>query len=415
MPRRAAWAAGALAALPIGAVGLLAAAVAGMTGNLGPPGGAAVALAPGAVPAAYQPAIEHWGRFCPEISPALLAAQLYQESGFNPRAVSPVGAQGIAQFMPGTWPSWSTDGDGDGRRDPFDPDDAIPSAARYDCALAKSIASVPGDRTNNMLAAYNAGAYRVIQYKGIPPYRETRNYVKNIRSLEQSFGAAKTALPPSALAVGAIEFAQSKLGTPYLWGGEGTAAQGGRFDCSGLTQAAYAKVGIKLPRVANDQWNAGRHPRRAELLPGDLVFFAYNLKDPRSIHHVGIYVGGGAMIHAPYTGEVIRFGKIDKPDYIGATRVTPEGAEALPVRGPGAVGAVGTAGAGAGAPGTVFTEITAPVAAPGAGPAASGSPAPSASPAPTGTPTSTSRTTPPATRRPPTPSPTATSPRPGAP
>lgn len=115
-----------------------------------------------------------------------------------------------------------------------------------------------------------------------------------------------------------------------MWGGTGTAAQGGRFDCSGLTQAAYRSVGIELPRVANDQWNAGAHPKRDELLPGDLVFFAYNLKDPRSIHHVGIYVGGGYMINAPYTGAVIRFDKIDSPDYIGATRVTSDGAKALP-------------------------------------------------------------------------------------
>ncbi|MCF2526819.1 bifunctional lytic transglycosylase/C40 family peptidase [Yinghuangia sp. KLBMP8922] len=385
---RKVWLAGGLvSATPFALLGLVALGIGALSGFPSAPGGSgAVALAPGAVPAAYQPAIERWGRLCPDISPALLAAQLYQESGFDPKVVSPVGAQGIAQFMPGTWPQWSTDGDGDGRRDPFDPDDAIPSAAKYDCALSRSIASVPGDRTNNMLAAYNAGAYRVMQYKGIPPYTETRNYVKNIRSLEQSFGAVKTALPPSVLAVGAIEFAQSKLGTPYLWGGEGTAAQGGRFDCSGLTQAAYEKVGIKLPRVANDQWNAGRHPVRAELLPGDLVFFANDLRDPRSIHHVGIYVGGGTMIHAPYTGEVIRFGKIDKPDYIGATRVTPEGAEALPVRGPGAVPP-----AGAGAPQTVFTEVSASSS---AAPATPGAPSAAASATPA---------TPAATRRPPPP------------
>lgn len=385
-PMRKAWlAAGLAAALPVGAVGLLVVAVGSMTGGSPSSGGnGAVALAPGAVPAAYQPAIERWGRLCPEISPALLAAQLYQESGFNPRAVSPVGAQGIAQFMPGTWPQWATDGNGDGRRDPFDAEDAIPSAAKYDCALAKSIATMPGDRTDNMLAAYNAGSYRVIQYKGVPPYAETRSYVKNIRSLEQSFGAVKAPIPPSVLAVGAIEFAQTKLGTPYLWGGEGTVADGGRFDCSGLTQAAYDKVGIKLPRVANDQWNAGRHPARSELLPGDLVFFATNLRDPRSIHHVGIYVGGGTMIHAPYTGEVIRFGRIDKPDYIGATRVTSEGAQALPDRA--VVNPVG-----AGAPRTTFADPAAtapaaggtPTAAPSLPPGqAPGSAPPLASPSP---------------------------------
>src|SRR5690242_5732320 len=117
-----------------------------------------------------------------------------------------------------------------------------------------------------MLAAYNAGAYAVIKYGGVPPYQETQNYVKTITTLSKSFAAPVTRVDPTQQAAGAIAFAQGKLGTPYLWGGEGSAEQGGRFDCSGLTQAAYAKVGIALPRVANDQYNAGPHPSRDQLL-----------------------------------------------------------------------------------------------------------------------------------------------------
>lgn len=191
---------------------------------------------------------------------------------------------------------------------------------------------MPGDRVDNMLAAYNAGPYRVIAAGGVPDITETKNYVKTIRRLEESFSAPVAPVAYSGQAAGAIYFAQKKLGTPYLWGGNGTPEQQGRFDCSGLTKAAYASVGITLPRVANDQWYAGAHPRRSELRPGDLVFFAYDLDNPRSIHHVGIYVGGGYMINAPYTGAVIRFDKIDTADYIGATRVTRDGAAALPKR-----------------------------------------------------------------------------------
>jgi cell wall-associated NlpC family hydrolase len=292
--------------------------------------GQSVTLAKGAVPAEYQPIVLKWGNLCPSLNPALLAAQLYQESGWNAHAQSPAAAQGIAQFIPGTWATHGIDGDGDGKADVWDPQDAIPSAATYDCDLAGYVKNVPGDTTDNMLAAYNAGSYAVIQAGGIPPYAETRNYVKSIRTLAQSFAAPVGQLAPSQQAAGAISYAQAKLGTKYLWGGEGTAAQGGRFDCSGLAQAAYHAVGVTLPRVANDQWNAGPHPSRAELLPGDLVFFAYDLNDPRSIHHVGIYVGGGYMIDAPHTGAVIRFDPIDSPDYIGATRVTQDGAQALP-------------------------------------------------------------------------------------
>jgi cell wall-associated NlpC family hydrolase len=293
-------------------------------------GGGSVGLAKGAVPAAYKTLVQKWGNLCPALNPALLAAQLYQESGFNPRARSAAAAEGIAQFIPGTWATHGVDGDGDGKRDVWDPDDAIPSAASYDCELARYVKDVPGDLSQNMLAAYNAGAYAVIQYRGVPPYAETRNYVKTIKTLEKSFAAPVARLDPSKQAAGAIAYAQSKLGTPYLWGGNGTADQGGRFDCSGLTKAAYESVGITLPRVANDQYNAGPHPERAELLPGDLVFFSDDLTNSRAIRHVGIYVGGGYMIDAPRTGAVIRFDPIDTPDYFGATRVTEDGAKALP-------------------------------------------------------------------------------------
>jgi cell wall-associated NlpC family hydrolase len=148
--------------------------------------------------------------------------------------------------------------------------------------------------------------------------------------MEQSFASTKGRVDPSRQAAGAIYYAQKKLGTPYLWGGNGTPEQGGRFDCSGLTLAAYRSVGVTLPRVANDQWNAGPHPARDELLPGDLVFFSDDLNNSRAIRHVGIYVGGGYMIDAPRTGAVIRFDPIDTPDYFGATRVTEDGAKALP-------------------------------------------------------------------------------------
>lgn len=186
----------------------------------------AVGLAKGAVPARYQPLVEKWGNLCPAINPALLAAQLYQESGWNPRAQSPAAAQGIAQFIPGTWASHGIDGDKDGDRDVWDPADAIPSAASYDCELAGYVKKVPGDATDNMLAAYNAGAYRVIQSGGVPAISETQNYVKIIRSLEKSFAKPVGRVQPSQQAAGAIYFAQKKLGTPYLWGGNGTADQG---------------------------------------------------------------------------------------------------------------------------------------------------------------------------------------------
>ncbi|MEH0444840.1 bifunctional lytic transglycosylase/C40 family peptidase [Streptomyces sp. B21-102] len=324
---------GATVGLGLSFVMLLVIGVYVVAGNLvNGVGAGSVGLAKGAVPSAYQTLVQKWGNLCSAINPALLAAQLYQESGWDPDIVSHADARGIAQFIPSTWATHGVDGDGDGDRDIWDPNDAIPSAASYDCDLAKYVRSVPGDTTNNMLAAYNAGPDRVIRAGGVPSIRETQNYVKTIRTLEKSFAAPVSRVDPSKQAAGAIYFAQKKLGTPYLWGGNGTADQGGRFDCSGLTKAAYESVGITLPRVANDQYNAGPHPKRSELLPGDLVFFSTDLNNSRAIHHVGMYVGGGYMIDAPYTGAVIRFDPIDTAEYFGATRVTEDGAKALPTR-----------------------------------------------------------------------------------
>lgn len=111
------------------------------------------------------------------LPPQLLAAQLERESAWRPDAVSPAGAQGLAQFMPGTWTTYGVDGNRDGRADPFDPLDAIWSAAFYDCHLLVLVRAVTGDRHSLMLAAYNAGPSAVLQHSGVPPFPETVAYV----------------------------------------------------------------------------------------------------------------------------------------------------------------------------------------------------------------------------------------------
>jgi peptidoglycan DL-endopeptidase CwlO len=115
----------------------------------------------------------------------------------------------------------------------------------------------------------------------------------------------------SAKALGAVAAAKSKLGAPYVWGGDGPDT----FDCSGLTMWAYRQVGISIPHFTGAQWDVGRHVSRSELVPGDLVFFYSDL------HHMGMYVGGGNMIHAPHTGDVVRIAPLDGRPYAGAVRV----------------------------------------------------------------------------------------------
>jgi len=276
-------------------------------------------LAATSVPAAYAGLIDRYGRSCAQISPALLAAQLYQESHFNPRAVSPVGAQGIAQFMPGTWRSHGVDANRDGRADPFDPHDAIASAADYDCHLAGYIKGISGDPVELMLAAYNAGPYAVIEHAGVPPYAETRRYVRAIRASLDLFADAGSSatVQPAAVQAAVVAFAYQVLGTPYRWGSDG---RDGRFDCSGMTKAAYAAADVTIPRVSRQQWYAGTRVTRDQLQPGDLVFYAHDTTDPATIHHVGMYVANGHMINAPHTGALVRFDPVDRPGYIGAVR-----------------------------------------------------------------------------------------------
>jgi len=143
-------------------------------------------LRPGAIPAQYETLIQKAAQTCPGITAPLLAAQLEAESGWNPRAISPVGAQGLAQFMPGTWLSEGVDGDGDGIRDPFNPADAIASQASFMCKLLAAVTAdqnLTGDPIDLALAAYNAGLGAVQQHHGIAPYPETQAYITRIRTI----------------------------------------------------------------------------------------------------------------------------------------------------------------------------------------------------------------------------------------
>ncbi|WP_406135589.1 NlpC/P60 family protein [Streptomyces albidoflavus] len=111
-------------------------------------------------------------------------------------------------------------------------------------------------------------------------------------------GGGSTA-PDSSYAAKAekvIAFARAQMGKPYVWGAAGPDS----FDCSGLTQAAWKTAGISLPRTTWDQVGVGQKVSVDNAQPGDLVFF-YD-----DISHVGIYIGGGEMIHAPKPGADVR-------------------------------------------------------------------------------------------------------------
>jgi hypothetical protein len=147
----------------------------GLDSGRGDGGGAGDEL-PSFVPARFrEPLLRSASRW--NVSAALLAAQLQAESGFNPNAVSPAGARGIAQFMPGTAASY-------GLRNPFDPVAAIDAQAHLMSDLLRQFRSIP-----LALAAYNAGPGAVAPCRCIPPYPETRAYVARIMALLNGAGA----------------------------------------------------------------------------------------------------------------------------------------------------------------------------------------------------------------------------------
>lgn len=132
-----------------------------------------------------------------------------------------------------------------------------------------------------------------------------------------SANASSSPVAASSKGQAIVNTAMKYLGVPYVWGG--TSPRG--FDCSGLVQYVCRQNGISVNRVACDQRRNGTYVSRENLQPGDLVFFAKG----GYIHHVGIYVGNGNMIHAPQTGDVVKISSIQTSyrinSYAGAVRL----------------------------------------------------------------------------------------------
>jgi len=137
-------------------------------------------IGPVVVPQEYPALIREAATRCPAVPVKVFAAQIAQESSWDTRAVSPAGAQGIAQFMPKVWKQYGIDANEDGKRSVWDAHDAIHSAAELNCVNRRLVKGVSGNRLENTLAAYNAGFAAVRKYDGIPPFPETEAYVQRI-------------------------------------------------------------------------------------------------------------------------------------------------------------------------------------------------------------------------------------------
>ncbi|WP_369186040.1 C40 family peptidase [Streptomyces sp. Y1] len=299
------------------------------------------------VPEAYRPWVIRAAGECrePGLTPALLAAQLSEESGFRVDARSSAGAEGPAQFMPGTWATWGRDDDHSGSASPYDVGDAVMAQGRYMCSLlGQAVSSGFADDPRRLaLAGFNAGWAAVEGSRGVPPYAETRRYVADIMGNLSRFQAGDSMSPITGTGIGpeAVRRAATQLGVPYSYGGGSPAGPsrghcdgvGGYrdgqcladttvgWDCSALVQYAYWPA-RRLPRTAAEQYSAtaDRAVAQAALQAGDLLFWRHS---DGHIYHVALYLGDGQMISAPKTGDVVKVARVgDMPaaDFAGATR-----------------------------------------------------------------------------------------------
>jgi cell wall-associated NlpC family hydrolase len=293
------------------------AAGAGVASLLGGGGVAAGGAVTAAIPAEMLVLYQQAAVTCPGLPWTVLAAIGTIESANGTSDLPGVhsganwaGAEGPMQFLPATFAVYDRPVPPGGVRppSPYDPVDAVYAAARDLCANGAA-----GGRDL-------AGA--------VFAFNHDTAYVQQVLALARAYAQGGAgAVAPGRAAVVAVDWALAQIGTPYVWGGE---TPGVGFDCSGLVQAAYQAAGISLPRVAQDQYDAGPHlPPGAPLQPGDLVFFGASAT---AVTHVGIYVGSqgrqAMMVDAPHTGADVRvepfpatIGALWGGDiYLGATR-----------------------------------------------------------------------------------------------
>jgi cell wall-associated NlpC family hydrolase len=129
-----------------------------------------------------------------------------------------------------------------------------------------------------------------------------------------SLAAAKALSGVSGRSGKALQYALKQIGDRYVFGAAGMTT----WDCSGLTMRAFQTAGVSLPHSSRAQYSYGKSVKRSELKAGDLVFFG------RPISHVGIYLGGGKMVHAPRSGSRVKVASasnLGRKPYVGARRL----------------------------------------------------------------------------------------------
>jgi cell wall-associated NlpC family hydrolase len=287
-------------ALPLGLLLLVTADPAASQANSGLAGGPSV-VALSDIPPTYLALYMGAAQTCSGLPWGVLAGIGKVESDHG-RSTAPgvhsganyAGAEGPMQFEPATFARYATDGDHDGQLSPYDPGDAIYTAAAMLCANGAASGTQAGIR--QALFAYN----------------HSWSYVSEVLSWAARYTVPT---PPRAAAI-AIAFAVRQVGKPYQWGATGPNA----YDCSGLVFAAYAVAGIGIARTTFGWRQDGPPVPLADIEPGDLLFSAGSDGTNASPGHVVMYLGGGQIIQAPQRGEDVQIDPLSLAGVVVATR-----------------------------------------------------------------------------------------------
>ena len=253
------------------------------------------------IPPAYLALYMGAARTCPGLPWGVLAGIGEVESGHGQSTAPGVhsganyaGAEGPMQFEPATFAQYAVDGDHDGQLSPYDPADAIYTAAAMLCANGAASGTAAGIR------------------QAIFAYNHSQTYISDVLGW-----AARYTIPvPSGAAATAIAFALRQIGKPYQWGAAGPDA----YDCSGLVYAAYAAAGIHIARTTFGWRQDGPPVPLTQIQPGDLLFSAGADGTPTNPGHVVMYLGGGQVVQAPQAGEDIQIDPLDLAGVVVATR-----------------------------------------------------------------------------------------------
>jgi cell wall-associated NlpC family hydrolase len=292
------------AAFPLLVV-LLAAASPGTSaqpaGNGGSSAGLPTVLAEADIPADYLTWYITAARTCPGLPWPVLAGIGKVESDHGRSDLPGVhsgantaGAQGPMRFLPGTFGEFAVNADPDRPLSPYDPADAIYTAARMLCGDGARGGSTTGIK--QAIFAYNHAVW----------------YVREVMSWAVKYAAQGA----DGTAGTAIAFAMAQLGKPYQWGAAGPDA----YDCSGLVYAAYAAAGIRIARTTYQWQQDGPVVPLSQLQPGDLLFSAGSDGTAASPGHVVMYLGSGQVIQAPQAGEAVQIDPLDLAGVVVATR-----------------------------------------------------------------------------------------------